>query len=55
MSFAPGAAATVWRLDAAHNADPVEPILFESVTALTLPAYSVTLFEIPAAETAVGP
>jgi hypothetical protein len=55
IGFAPGAAATVWRLDAAHNADPVEPILFESVTALTLPAYSVTLFEIPAAETAVGP
>jgi hypothetical protein len=54
IGFAPGAAATVWRLDASHNADPVEPVLFESVTALTLPAYSVTLFEIPA-ETAVSP
>jgi len=37
------------------NAGLVEPILFEDVTTLALPAYSVTLFEIPAAETAVNP
>lgn len=55
IGHAPGAAASAWRLDAGHNADPVEPVLFENVTALSLPAYSVTLYEIPVAETAVGP
>jgi hypothetical protein len=55
IGFTPGSAAAVRRLDATHNADPVAPILFTDVTALTLPAYSVTLFEIPAAATAVDP
>ena len=54
IDFAPGAAAAVWRLDAAHNAALVEPVVFETVTMLTLPGYSATLYEIPAAETAVG-
>jgi hypothetical protein len=51
IGHAPGATASVWRLDAEHNAAPVEPILFDSVTTLALPAHSVTLYEIPA----VGP
>lgn len=54
IGFSAGAAADVWRLDETHNAAPVEPIMFEPVTALTLPGYSVTLYEIPAAETAIG-
>jgi hypothetical protein len=54
IGFTPGSPAAVWRLETAHNADPVAPIPFADVTALTLPAYSVTLYEIPA-ETAVSP
>lgn len=55
IDFAPGAAAAAWRLDAAHNAAEVEPVVFEAVTTLSLPGYSATLYEIPAAETAVMP
>jgi len=55
IGFAPGGPAAVWRLDETHNAALVEPILFAEVTALTLPGYSVTLYEIPAVETAVTP
>ncbi|MCL4868220.1 MAG: hypothetical protein KJ063_04565 [Anaerolineae bacterium] len=55
IGFAPGAAAAVWRLDETHNAAPIEPLVLEPVTALTLPGYSVTLYEIPDAETTVGP
>ena len=55
IGFAPGAPAAVWRLDETHNAALVDPVTFEAVTTLSLPAYSVTLYEIPAAETAVTP
>ncbi len=55
IDFAPGTPAAVWRLDETHNATPVEPVAFEAITTLTLPGYSATLYEIPAAETAVTP
>jgi hypothetical protein len=55
IGFVPESPAVVWRLDETHNAALVEPILFTSVTTLALPGYSVTLYEIPAAETAVTP
>ena len=55
LDFVPGTQAAVWRLDETHNAAPVEPVEFEAITTLTLPGYSATLYEIPAAETAVTP
>ncbi len=42
--FAPEAPAEVWRLDADHLAEVLEPVPFDDVTELRLPGASVTLY-----------
>jgi hypothetical protein len=45
--FVPGAPASVWRLDRDHQAEELPLVTLKDVTALELPAESVTLFVVP--------
>jgi hypothetical protein len=46
--FKPGGAAEVYRLDESHNAEKIETQKIEDGTTITVPAYSMTLYVLPA-------
>lgn len=46
--FTPDGQAEVWRFDAEHNAEQIDPVEISDSVSISVPGQSITLYAIPA-------